>query len=33
MEFVEKCQQYAAEMLETSIPSPNETPYNIIKEQ
>ena len=32
MEFVEKCQQYGAEMLDISIPSPNETPYNLIQE-
>jgi len=32
MEFIEKCQQYGAEMLNVSIPSPNETQYNIIEE-
>lgn len=30
VEFIEKCQQYAADMLDISIPSPNETPYNFI---
>ena len=32
MEFIEKCQQYAAEMLETNIPSPNEVDFNLIQE-
>ena len=32
MEFIEKCQQYASEMLNISIPSPNETDYSIIEE-
>lgn len=32
MEFIEKCQQYGAQMLNISIPSPNETDYNIIEE-
>ena len=32
MEFIERCQQYGSEMLDISIPSPNETNYNLIEE-
>jgi len=33
MEFVEKCQQYGAEMLNVSIPSPNEQDFTQITEE
>ena len=33
IEFVEKCQQYGAERLNISVPSPNETEYNRIQEE
>jgi len=33
MEFIEKCQQYCAEMLGVNIPSPNETSYSIMEQK
>jgi len=33
MEFIEKCQQYCAEMLGVNVPSPNETSYSIMEKK